>query len=81
MKQVELKKDGPLTGEILKDKKGNPLKEPGLFKHVKGIGWFIDEYGIAQISYNLTNINESPLQKCLKKHVKEQQLRYESYRF
>ena len=56
-----------LTGEILKDKKGNPLKEPGLFKHVKGIGWFIDEYGIAQISYNLTNINESPLHEVFEK--------------
>ncbi len=61
------RKNGLLTGEILKDKKGNPLKEPGLFKHVKGIGWFIDEYGIAQISYNLTNINESPLHEVFEK--------------
>ena len=52
---------GKLEGEIIKDKKGNPLREPGMFKSVKGIGWFIKEYNIAQISYNLTDINVSPL--------------------
>jgi glutamate formiminotransferase/formiminotetrahydrofolate cyclodeaminase len=52
---------GILSGKIMKDRDGNPLKEPGLFKAVKGIGWFIEEYGVAQISYNLTNINISPL--------------------
>ena len=58
---------GKISGEILKDSDGNPLKEPGLFKSVKGIGWFIKEYGIAQISYNLTNINISPLHKVFEK--------------
>ena len=52
---------GKLDGKIIKDKKGNPLREPGIFKSVKGIGWFIKEYNIAQISYNLTDINVSPL--------------------
>ena len=52
---------GNLDGKIIKDKKGNPLREPGMFKSVKGIGWFIKEYNIAQISYNLTDINVSPL--------------------
>ncbi len=52
---------GKLDGKIIKDKKGNPLREPGMFKSVKGIGWFIKEYNIAQISYNLTDINISPL--------------------
>ena len=52
---------GKLDGKIIKDKKGNPLREPGMFKSVKGIGWFIKEYNIAQISYNLTDINVSPL--------------------
>ena len=52
---------GKLDGKIIKDKKGNPLREPGMFKSVKGIGWFIKEYKIAQISYNLTDINVSPL--------------------
>ena len=63
-----IKREGnKLSGKIIKDKKGNPLKQPGLFKHVKGIGWFIEEYGIAQISYNLTNINISPLHKVFDK--------------
>ena len=57
-----LKREGEkITGKILKDENGKPLREPGLFKEVKGIGWFIEEYGVAQISYNLTNINISPL--------------------
>ena len=51
---------GKITGKIMKDKEGNPIKTPGLLKNVKGIGWYIEEYGIAQISYNLTNINISP---------------------
>jgi glutamate formiminotransferase / formiminotetrahydrofolate cyclodeaminase len=52
-----IKRDGdPLTGPVVKDKDGNPVWEPGALKCVKGIGWFIEEYGIAQISMNLTNI-------------------------
>jgi glutamate formiminotransferase/formiminotetrahydrofolate cyclodeaminase len=51
----------------MKDTDGNPLKTPGLFKAVKGIGWFIEEYGVAQISYNLTNINISPLHEVFEK--------------
>tara|TARA_B100001758_G_C18415670_1_gene619408 strand:+ start:2924 stop:4615 length:1692 start_codon:yes stop_codon:yes gene_type:complete len=58
---------GTLTGKIITDKNGDPLKTPGLFKCVKGIGWFIEEYGIAQISYNLTNINISPLHEVFEK--------------
>ena len=63
-----LKREGEkITGKILKDKNGEPLREPGLFKAVKGIGWFIEEYGVAQISYNLTNINISPLHEVFDK--------------
>tara|TARA_B100000214_G_scaffold324278_1_gene261182 strand:+ start:1848 stop:3539 length:1692 start_codon:yes stop_codon:yes gene_type:complete len=63
-----IKREGnTLNGKIIKDKYGNPLKIPGLFKAVKGIGWFIEEYGIAQISYNLTNINISPLHEVFDK--------------
>ena len=47
----------PITGEIAKDDKGNALRIPGVLKSVKAIGWFIEEYNIAQISMNLTNIN------------------------
>ena len=58
---------GTLSGKVIKDADGNPMKEPGLFKAVKGIGWFIEEYGVAQISYNLTDINISPLHEVFDK--------------
>ena len=52
-----VKREGdPVTGKIVKDEKGNPVYIPGLLKKVKAIGWFIEEYGIAQISINLTDI-------------------------
>ncbi len=51
----------PLTGEIARNKKGDPVYIPGSLKHVKGIGWYIEEYGIAQLSLNLTNIIETPI--------------------
>lgn len=53
-----VKREGDkITGKIIKDENGDPVKVPGLLKAVKGIGWYIEEYGIAQISYNLTNIS------------------------
>ena len=61
-----IKKD-KISGKIMKDANGDALKEPGLFKAVKGIGWFIEEYGVAQISYNLTDINISPLHEVFDK--------------
>ncbi|HRF61004.1 MAG TPA: glutamate formimidoyltransferase [Fimbriimonadaceae bacterium] len=51
----------PITGETLKDDEGNTLYEPGALKAVKAIGWFIEEYGIAQISMNLTNLGITPV--------------------
>lgn len=52
-----VKREGnPITGKKILDKNGEPVREPGKLKAVKGIGWYIEEYGIAQISYNLTNI-------------------------
>ncbi len=47
--------------EILRHADGKPVQEPGKLKHVKGIGWFIEEYGVAQISMNLTNHHETPI--------------------
>ena len=47
----------PITGKKILDASGEPVRIPGKLKAVKGIGWYIDEYGIAQISYNLTNIS------------------------
>ncbi len=51
----------PITGKILRNKKGDPLRQAGKCKSVKAIGWYIEEYGLAQISMNLTNINQTPL--------------------
>ena len=51
----------PTTGKTILDKNGEPERIPGKLKAVKGIGWFIEEYGIAQISYNLTNIRVTPV--------------------
>ena len=66
---------GKLTGKVLKDKNNNPLRIPGYFKNLKGIGWFIDEYGIAQISYNITNINTTPLHEVFDKTCERAQVR------
>jgi len=55
------RKGGKLTGKILKDKNNNPIWKPGSLKNVKAIGWFIEEYGVAQISMNLTNIKKTPI--------------------
>ena len=56
-----MREGGKLTGKILKDADGKTLMQPGTLKGTKAIGWFIDEYGIAQVSMNITNINETPL--------------------
>ena len=51
----------PLTGPLVKDDEGNDVWVPGELKCVKGIGWFIEEYGVAQVSVNLTNIAVTPV--------------------
>src|SRR5215813_3920439 len=53
--------DGTPAGKPVLDAKGEPVRIPGVLKHVKAIGWFVQEYGIAQVSMNLTNIEETPL--------------------
>src|SRR5216110_357297 len=53
--------DGTPTGNPMLDEKGEPIRVPGMLKHVKAIGWYVEEYGIAQVSMNLTNIEETPL--------------------
>ena len=50
-----------VDGKVVNDEKGKPISIPGSLKSVKAIGWFIEEYGIAQISINLTNINITPV--------------------
>ena len=57
-----IKREGnPLTGKIVKDADGNTVYTPGLLKGVKGIGWYIEEYGIAQLSFNITDTTTVPL--------------------
>jgi glutamate formiminotransferase/formiminotetrahydrofolate cyclodeaminase len=56
-----LREGDPVTGKVLTDAEGEPLRQPGTCKSVKGIGWYIEEYGIAQVSMNLTNIRDTPL--------------------
>jgi glutamate formiminotransferase / formiminotetrahydrofolate cyclodeaminase len=54
------REEGSLTGKPVLDEKGKKVWIPGSLKCVKGIGWFIEEYGVAQISMNLTNIATTP---------------------
>ncbi len=53
--------DGTPFGKPVLDASGEPVRIPGMLKHVKAIGWYVEEYGIAQISMNLTNVEETPL--------------------
>lgn len=56
-----MREGNPITGKIVKDKDGNQVMIPGTLKACKAIGWYIEEYGIAQISINLTNISITPV--------------------
>ncbi len=65
------KREGdPTTGKIVKDEKGNPVMIPGMLKSVKAIGWFIEEYGVAQISMNLTDITVTSVHEAFDAVVK-----------
>ena len=64
-----------VNGEAVLDENGEPIRQPGKLKSVKGIGWFIEEYGIAQISMNLTNINDTPLHDAFEACVESAQNR------
>ena len=55
---------GSLTGKLLKDADGKQIWIPGTLKGCKAIGWYIDEYGIAQVSMNITDIAATPLHKA-----------------
>lgn len=59
-----VREGNPITGKKKLDENGNVIMRPGTLKGTKAIGWFIDEYGIAQVSMNITNINETPLHKA-----------------
>ena len=59
-----LREGDPINGKIINDENGKPKSIPGSLKAVKAIGWYIEEYGIAQISMNLTNIEVTPVHKA-----------------
>lgn len=56
-----LREGDPITGKLVKDENGKQVMVPGSLKSVKAIGWFIEEYGVAQISMNLTDISVTPV--------------------
>lgn len=65
-----LREGDPISGKPLKDAQGNELRQPGACKAVAGIGWFIPEYGVAQVSMNLKNINETAIHTAFEECVK-----------
>ena len=66
-----IKREGEtLSGAIVKDENGNTLWTPGALKHVKAIGWYIEEYGVTQVTMNITNITETPLHKAFDETAK-----------
>jgi len=71
-----IKREGnPYTGKIILNKNGEPETIPGSLKAVKGIGWFIEEYGIAQVSLNLNNISITPMHIAFEEACKKAEAR------
>ncbi len=66
---------GKVNGKPILDENGNKVWEPGALKKVKGIGWYIEEYGIAQVSVNLTNISVTPVHIAFDEACKSAQRR------
>ncbi|MFZ4426724.1 MAG: glutamate formimidoyltransferase [Saprospiraceae bacterium] len=59
-----LRKGNPVTGPVVQDADGNPVRIPGSCRAVKAIGWYIEEYGIAQVSMNLTDLAQTSLHQA-----------------
>jgi glutamate formiminotransferase/formiminotetrahydrofolate cyclodeaminase len=70
-----VREGNPFTGKIKKDEKGNEIWKPGMLKAVKAIGWYIEEYGIAQVSINLTNISITSVHEAFEASCKSAQER------
>jgi len=64
-----------VNGKIVKDENGNTVRIPGTLKKVKAIGWYIEEYGIAQISMNLTDITVTSVHKAFEEVKKSAEKR------
>ncbi len=70
--QGRIKRIGhPVTGEVVVDEAGQPIRIPGTLKSVKAIGWYIEEYDTAQISMNLTDIHQTSLHEAFEEVVKK----------
>lgn len=70
------KREGnPIVGKIIRDEHGEPVMIPGTLMGCKAIGWYIDEYGIAQVSMNITDINATPLHKAFEEVCRAAQAR------
>ncbi len=66
-----VKREGhPVTGKIIEDENGQPVRIPGTLKKVKAIGWYIEEFGVAQISMNLTDITVTSVHEAFEEVVK-----------
>jgi len=70
-----MREGNTINGKIVKDAQGNPINIPGSLKACKAIGWFIEEYGIAQVSINLTNISITPVHIAFDEACKKAQER------
>jgi glutamate formiminotransferase/formiminotetrahydrofolate cyclodeaminase len=66
-----MREGNPVTGKIMKDENGKQIDIPGTLKACKAIGWFIEEYGIAQVSINLTNISITPVHVAFEEACKK----------
>ena len=71
----KMREGGSLTGKVLKDENGNDLWQPGTLKGCKAIGWYIDEYGIAQVSMNITDIEATSLHEAYEEVCRAASLR------
>jgi len=70
------KREGdPITGKIVKDENGKPVRIPGSLKKTKAIGWYIEEYGVAQISMNLTDITVTTIHQAFDEVSEKARLR------
>ncbi len=70
-----VREGNPITGKIARDALGNEIWKPGTLKACKAIGWFIPEFGIAQVSINLTDISVTPLHEAFEEASRKAQER------
>lgn len=70
-----VREGNPITGKIARDAQGNEIWKPGTLKACKAIGWFIPEFGIAQVSINLTDITVTPLHEAFEEASRKAQER------